>query len=238
MGRYALCTGLTRVDPQAWDGWDGDCTGCDLDLARIARLCNRRGFDGIWTLLNAAASAAGLEAAFRSVRSILRRGDLLVLYYSGHGGQMPDLDGDELDGLDETLCLWDGQVADDRLGEYFRLIPEGVRVLSISDSCNAGTNFRGGRRGRSSPRTIRPGLEPWIDHLALLHWGGCSDGRSSYGDANGGRFTNALARAYSRKRGPISYRDWFDRAARLMPANQRPVAVRFGEDFGGLEALT
>jgi hypothetical protein len=38
-----------------------------------------------------------------------------VFFVSGHGGQVKDTDGDEEDGLDETLCLWDGQCADDFL---------------------------------------------------------------------------------------------------------------------------
>ena len=33
--------------------------------------------------------------------------------YSGHGGQTPDLNGDEPDRKDETWCLHDGQLIDD-----------------------------------------------------------------------------------------------------------------------------
>ena len=30
--------------------------------------------------------------------------DVLMFHYSGHGGQVPDLNGDEEDGYDETIC--------------------------------------------------------------------------------------------------------------------------------------
>ena len=32
-------------------------------------------------------------------------GDILVVYYSGHGSKVLDLDNDEADGQDEAFCL-------------------------------------------------------------------------------------------------------------------------------------
>jgi hypothetical protein len=32
-------------------------------------------------------------------------GDILFVYYSGHGTKVPDLDKDEVDGFDEAFCL-------------------------------------------------------------------------------------------------------------------------------------
>ena len=45
----------------------------------------------------------------------LKGGDIFFLTYSGHGGQAPDLNGDERDGKDETWCLYDGELIDDEL---------------------------------------------------------------------------------------------------------------------------
>ena len=46
-----------------------------------------------------------------------RPNDSLFLHYSGHGGQTEDLDGDEEDGLDETILPVDfnqsGMIVDD-----------------------------------------------------------------------------------------------------------------------------
>ncbi|MBK6876066.1 MAG: hypothetical protein IPG99_06305 [Ignavibacteria bacterium] len=39
------------------------------------------------------------------LQKILRKGDLFVIYYSGHGGQVSDVNGDEADAYDETWCL-------------------------------------------------------------------------------------------------------------------------------------
>ena len=38
-----------------------------------------------------------------------QNGDTLIITYSGHGTYQPDIDGDEVDGLDEALCPYDIQ---------------------------------------------------------------------------------------------------------------------------------
>ena len=78
----------------------------------------------------------------RSAAKTLQGGDLFFLTYSGHGGQVPDVNGDEADKKDETWCLYDGQLIDDEL--YFELskFAAGVRILVLSDSCHSGTVTR------------------------------------------------------------------------------------------------
>jgi len=217
MKRLAICVGLTRVDPEHYDGWRGLCPGCDRDAGGIATLCHDEGYDGLWVLLDEAASKGGLKAAFLSaVDAGLGADDLLLLYFSGHGGQQPDVDGDEWDHRDETLCLFDGELVDDRIAEYLALLPDQVRVFFVSDSCNSGTNFRGMRRSRSTPVALRPSIEPKL-RARVLHFGGCTDGRSSYGDDDGGEFTNALLTTWGRKRKKgLTYQEWWDRTYKLM----------------------
>src|SRR5690606_28987188 len=59
--------------------------------------------------------------------------------YSGHGGQLPDKNGDEDDGEDETWCLFDGELVDDELSNLWSSFKKGVRILVFSDSCHSGT---------------------------------------------------------------------------------------------------
>jgi len=146
--------------------------------------------------------------------------DLIVLFFSGHGGQQLDLNGDEWDGRDETLCLWDGELVDDDIAEYLCLLPDQVRVFYVTDSCNSGTNFRGigssRFRKRSTPVAL-PKLDDPKIRARVLHFGGCTDGRYSYGDDDGGEFTNALLTTWGRKRRKgLSYQEWWDRAWELM----------------------
>ena len=62
-----------------------------------------------------------------------------MLSYSGHGGQLPDLNNDEPDAQDETWCLYDGELVDDELYALFGRFARGVRILVFSDSCHSGT---------------------------------------------------------------------------------------------------
>lgn len=39
------------------------------------------------------------------IASSCTTGDMFVVYYSGHGSNVPDADGDEKDGQDEAFCL-------------------------------------------------------------------------------------------------------------------------------------
>ena len=72
----------------------------------------------------------------------LRAGDSLWISFAGHGGQVPDLNGDEPDKLDETWCLFDGQLIDDELTLAWSRFRAGVRVLVVTDCCHGGVVTR------------------------------------------------------------------------------------------------
>jgi hypothetical protein len=208
--RRAVVAGLTAVDPAAYGGWAGACPGCDVDADTFALLCREKGLQ-VSLHMNAQATKANLEAAARAACTGMRAGDLLVLYVSGHGGQVDDGDTTEADGLSETLCLWDGQMTDTYLSTVLAEIPAGVRVFFVTDTCNSGTNYRAAL--------------PAPFHAALIHYGGCADGQSSVGGPQGGVFTTALIDAWDESG---SYQTWFTNAAALMPSTQIPTYEEFG----------
>jgi len=62
---------------------------------------------------------------------------------------VPDYSGDEAlddpsDTMDETLCLYDGQLIDDELYAELGRFAAGVRIVVLSDSCHSGTVVRAG----------------------------------------------------------------------------------------------
>ena len=80
-----------------------------------------------------------------------RQGDNVFLYYSGHGFQQRDDNGDETDGLDETLVPVDvtvdgngvprGMITDDEMAALLAQLP-GRRVQVVIDACHSGTSDR------------------------------------------------------------------------------------------------
>jgi hypothetical protein len=81
-------------------------------------------------------------AAVRAAAKALKAGDLFFVSYSGHGGQVPDVTGEEPDGKDETWCLYDGELIDDEVYLELSRFAEGVRILVLSDSCHSGSVTR------------------------------------------------------------------------------------------------
>ncbi|KAA8644742.1 hypothetical protein EYZ11_002187 [Aspergillus tanneri] len=73
-----------------------------------------------------------------------RPNDSLFFHYSGHGGQTPDLDGDEDDGYDEVIYPVDfrqaGHIVDDEMHRIMvKTLQPGVRLTAIFDSCHSGS---------------------------------------------------------------------------------------------------
>jgi len=72
--------------------------------------------------------------------------DLAVLYYSGHGTQVRDRNGDEEDDLDECLVSydhdWDDPLTDDKIAAIFKNIDPGARMYAMFDCCYGGSATR------------------------------------------------------------------------------------------------
>ena len=133
--------GLNGVDPAHYAGWAGPLAACEFDANDMKALADKQGFDST-VLLTKAATAEALIASIEAAAAALAENDIFFLTYSGHGGQVPDKNGDEPDGRDETWCLFDRQVIDDELYTLWSKFKPGVRILVLSDSCHSGTAAR------------------------------------------------------------------------------------------------
>lgn len=139
---FGLAIGLNSVSPTHYGGWSGPLGGCEPDARDMQKIAADAGLQ-TKLLLTAAATRQAVKNEIAAAAARLESGDLFVLSYSGHGGQMPDANGDDPDdGLDETWCLFDGELLDDELYAALCAIKSGVRVLVFSDSCHSGTVVR------------------------------------------------------------------------------------------------
>ena len=155
----SLHLGLNGVSGAAYGGWDGPLAACEFDANDMAAIATKSGMKPT-VLLTKKATRAAMLSAMRSAAKTLAAGDFFLLTYSGHGGQVPDVNGDEDDKKDETWCLYDGQLIDDEL--YFELgkFKSGVRILVLSDSCHSGTVTREAMMPPATTPSQRPKLMP------------------------------------------------------------------------------
>ena len=180
--------------------------------------CPRGRFTTSTTLLDQQATAAGVVAAIGSLAAHTTDGDLCLITYSGHGGQIDDISGDEDEGQDETWVLFDRQLLDDELHVAWSQFPAGVRVLVVSDSCHSGSVTRDDtdpRVDRAMPlearrtdndarraayKSIQTQLTARGDvevAASVLLISGCQDDQVSYDGVGNGAFTQSLLETWS-----------------------------------------
>lgn len=151
--------GLNNVDPAAYNGWNGALAGCLNDVADMKAIAEQLGFTST-TLTDSDATADNVIAAIGKAASDLGSEDILLLTYSGHGGQVPDVNGDEDDDQDETWVLWNRQLVDDELYALWAQFESGARIVVLSDSCHSGTMARVIAAYAELPPAPRNGPDP------------------------------------------------------------------------------
>jgi metacaspase-1 len=159
MTKRALCIGINN-----YPGTHMDLAGCVNDAQDWAAELVARGFT-VTQLVDAEATKAAMVKAFQTVIGAASKGDVVVITFSGHGTYVPDLNGDELDGLDEALCPYDLQTGgealiDDEIHAIFAARKAGVRLVLISDSCHSGTVTRAAGADPDADDMPRPRFMP------------------------------------------------------------------------------
>jgi hypothetical protein len=177
---FVLQVGIGKyLDAPKWS----DLRGSITDVVEMRKLLEGERFQipaaNITTLTNEKATKHGIFAAFRDAlinkakdnfEKTKRRDAVVLFQYSGHGSQAPDVDGDEVDKLDETLVTYDSQdvkgknfdITDD---EIFALTSELKRytdnIVYVFDSCHSGSGTRNAEDARRLPvRTTVPETVP------------------------------------------------------------------------------
>ena len=130
----------------------GDLPGAEHDARRVRDvLVMRSGFpeENVRMVVNGEATRAAIEEGITGwLVQNARPGDNVVIWYSGHGSQMWDEDGDEDDGLDETIAPADVlpdntefDISDDEFNDWLGMLPTD-NVIVFLDNCNSGTGTR------------------------------------------------------------------------------------------------
>lgn len=257
----SIHVGVNHVDPAQYEGWDGMLAACEADARDMCALGKTQGFTAAAFLLSEKATADALTAALTAAAKQLKKGDILFLTYSGHGGQVKDTNGDEPDRMDETWVLYDRQFVDDELYDLWAKFKAGVRILVLSDSCHSGSVVRdvppfidGGARRRAMPRSV--GIKVEKAHKAMyraiqdahprgnkvkvgatvLLISGCMDNQYSMDGERNGAYTGTLKKVWSNGKFKGNYRGFRNKIASLMDPTQSPNYFVVGAKNAAFEA--
>lgn len=149
--RRALLVGIDE-----YPGFGPECRleGAVRDALALADLLiDRHGFAeaDVACCLGAQATRQGILAAMERLRARLEPGDQALFFFSGHGSQMTDREGDEGDGLDETLVPCDSarspgpnrDITDDEIHLWSVSVLERTpHLVLLFDCCHSATLHR------------------------------------------------------------------------------------------------
>jgi hypothetical protein len=164
--RWAVIVGINDYI-EFTDEVGGDLLGAENDARSMRDVLTRKyNFpeENVRLLLSRDATKAAIrDALTKWLPEHAQPQDLVVFYFAGHGSRVEDDNGDEDDGIDETICPADvlrnstqNDIRDDDLGSWTAMSPS-KNVIVILDSCHSGTATRSlsGVRQRSLKRLLR-----------------------------------------------------------------------------------
>jgi hypothetical protein len=184
---------------------------------------------------------------------------MMLITYSGHGGQVPDanaMPGD--DGQDETWVLFDKMLLDDQLNVLWSQFKAGVNIFVLSDSCHSGTILR----TRTTPPVREKAIpkDKQTEHIAankdyykssqyltgdertivvnatVLLISGCQDNQTSADGDHNGLFTEKLLVVWNNGSFSGSYKQFYQRILDKMPSTQTPNYFKVGVNNPDFEA--
>ena len=147
--------------------------GCVNDAFRMSEVLQERGFtaENIRVVLNQRATADAIRERLAWLLYRAEDGAERVLFYSGHGAQMPGYNSfEEVDHVDECLVPYDfawnekTAITDKDLYRLYSDLPFGARFFAMFDCCHSGGLTRSGSRKARAidpPDDIRHRMMQW-----------------------------------------------------------------------------
>jgi len=151
---------------RVWQNLEG--TLHDVELMHAVIVGSRYGFKGddVVVLTDQKATRSAILCELQRLETSVRKDDVVLFYYSGHGSQVRNSRSAEWDKLDESIVPADSRVGandirDKELREVFnKILDRGAKVTIVLDTCHSGSGVRGldsGRRARvvsEDPRDV------------------------------------------------------------------------------------
>lgn len=145
------------------------------DVPHVNAALHSMGFedDNITLIQDQQATKQGILGAINTLTSTLKNGDIVYIHFSGHGQQVMDDNGDEIDQLDESIVPYDSPmkfeagvyqgenlIRDDEIGKLMdkmrAICGKDGQVILVLDSCHSGTGVRGMGKVRGTSQIMAP----------------------------------------------------------------------------------
>lgn len=209
----ALCIGIDQYRERPLSGCVHDARTWGNALSQLGAQVNY--------LLDQDATCDGMKAALRALVASGTPGNVLVLQYAGHGGQLPARVDSEADGFNEALIPVDydtgALLVDDEVAEILSGLASGVAMTLFMDCCHSGTNSRFAPVARARAAVgDKPRFMPLSDDVVeayfarrgtralgrtadislpgVVHFAACQDHELAWESNGQGDFTGAAAR--------------------------------------------
>jgi len=152
--------------------------GCVNDALSIKTLLESKyGFDegGITFLSNEKATRKGIIDGIKRLTETSQKGDIVVVYFAGHGSQIRNIASSEADQKDETIVPSDAylgapDIRDKEINElFYQLSVKGVILTAIFDSCHSGSISRGLAEHEPKSRYLAPVPNVQVNDPAIPH---------------------------------------------------------------------
>lgn len=184
--------------------------GCINDAKLMQNLLQEKfGFESLKLITDDTKVKPYKADILREIENLIQNAeenDILFIYFSGHGEQIFDRSGDELDGKDECYISLDFQkVIDDELYSIVKNNDKKVQIMFMFDCCHSGTimDFPYRMFG-NKPSIITDDLE-----ASCICLSGCRDSQFSYesqiGRLRHGALTYYFDRVVRSFYGPFTY---------------------------------
>lgn len=188
-------------------GQDGELHGCHNDIANMEVYLRKCGYTEFTILRDErnnpqsanAPTRNNILAAMKSFIGSAAPGMTLYIHYSGHGSQLWDQNGDEVDCKDECICPVDyngsspdsGFVRDDDMHSILiKGLPEGVKLRVCFDSCHSGSALDLPFRWVSNTRMVTENNN--VINKDIIFISGCMDSQTSADSSFNGQSAGAM----------------------------------------------
>lgn len=157
--------GVENTGSRSWSNLEGCVNDAEQVKALVAAKYGFTDNKYITFIKNQECTRARIIAELNKLIDQSERGDIVFIYYAGHGSQVYNSMSEEADKMDETMVpadIWKGakDIRDKELALLFnKLVAKGVVLTIVYDSCHSGSVGRGPTTNPPKVRKIDDDME-------------------------------------------------------------------------------